>query len=111
VPRARERRTVMKPKPLVPLVGRSHQLDAALDAIAAAQDGRGRLLLIHGEAGIGKTRLCDELRSRIDRRTTQLITGRAGPGDAGMSHSALADSLRAARRSETPFWAAAGGRA
>jgi DNA-binding CsgD family transcriptional regulator len=101
----------MKPKPLVPLVGRSHQLDAALDAIAAAHDGRGRLLLVHGEPGIGKTRLCHELRSRIDRRTTQLITGRAGPGDAGMSYSALADSLRAARRSEAPFWAAAGGRA
>jgi DNA-binding CsgD family transcriptional regulator len=101
----------MRPKPLVPLIGRADQLEAALDAITAAQDGRGRLLLVHGEAGIGKTRLCDELRSRIDRRTTHVITGRAGPGDDGTSYSALADSLRAARRSGAPVWAAAGGRA
>jgi DNA-binding CsgD family transcriptional regulator len=109
--RARARRTVMKPKPLVPLVGRSDQLDAALDAIVAAHDGRGRLVLMHGEAGIGKTRLCHEIRSRLDHLTTQIITGRSGPGDSGMSYSALADSLRAARWSGAPFWAAAGGRA
>ena len=30
----------MKPKPLVPLVGRSHQLDAALDAIASEFQAR-----------------------------------------------------------------------
>jgi DNA-binding CsgD family transcriptional regulator len=101
----------MKPKTLLPLVGRSQQLDAALDSISAARDGRGRVVLVHGEAGIGKTRLCHELRSRLDRRTTQPITGRAGPGDAGMSYSVLADSLRAARRSGAPFWAAAGRRA
>src|SRR4029450_5682064 len=72
-------RPVMRIKPLLPLVGRSQQLDAALDAITAARDGRGRVVLVHGEAGIGKTRLCHELRSRLDRSTTQLITGRAGP--------------------------------
>jgi DNA-binding CsgD family transcriptional regulator len=105
------RDTAMKPKRLLPLVGRSDQLAAALDAISTAHDGRGRVVLIHGEAGIGKTRLCHELRSRLDRRTTRLITGRAGPGDAGMSYSVLADSLRAARRSGDAFWAAAGGRA
>ncbi len=101
----------MRIKALLPLVGRSQQLDAALDAITAARDGRGRVVLVHGEAGIGKTRLCHELRSRLDRSTTQLITGRAGPGDAGISYSVLADSLRAARRWGAPFWAAAGGRA
>ncbi len=101
----------MKPKTLLPLVGRAQQLDAALDAISAARDGRGRVVLVHGEAGIGKTRLCHEVRLRLDRRAIELITGRAGPGDAGMSYSALADSLRAARRSGAAFWAAAGSRA
>jgi DNA-binding CsgD family transcriptional regulator len=101
----------MRPKTLLPLVGRSQQLGAALDAISTANDGRGRVVLVHGEAGIGKTRLCHELRSHLDRRTSQVITGRAGPGDAGTSYSVVADSLRAARRSGGAFWAAAGGRA
>jgi DNA-binding CsgD family transcriptional regulator len=105
------RGAAMKPKTLLPLVGRSQQLDAALAAISAAGDGRGRVVLVRGEAGIGKTRLCHELRSRLDGRGIQLITGRAGPGDAGMAYAALADSLRAARRSGAAFWAAAGGRA
>jgi len=100
----------MKPKTLPPLVGRVQQLDAVLDAITAARDGRGRVVLIHGEAGIGKTRLCHEVRVRLGRYAMQLITGRAGPGDAGMSYSALADSLRATRRSGAAFWASAGGR-
>ncbi|HKA82335.1 MAG TPA: AAA family ATPase [Acidimicrobiales bacterium] len=100
----------MKPKTLPPLVGRAQQLDAVLDAITAARDGRGRVVLIHGEAGIGKTRLCHEVRVRLGRYAMQLITGRAGPGDAGMSYSALADSLRATRRSGAAFWASAGGR-
>jgi DNA-binding CsgD family transcriptional regulator len=100
----------MTQRRLMPLVGRTQQLDAALDTIVAAHDGRGRLLLVRGEAGIGKTRLCHEVRSRLDRRTTQLITGRTTPGDDGVWYSALADSLRGARRSTPPLWAAAGGR-
>jgi DNA-binding CsgD family transcriptional regulator len=104
------RRAVMTPRRVAPLVGRTQQLDAALGVIAAAHDGRGRLVIVRGEAGIGKTRLCHELRSRLERRRTQLIAGRATPGDDGVWYSALADSLRAARRSTPPLWAAAGGR-
>jgi DNA-binding CsgD family transcriptional regulator len=89
------------------LIGRADQVGAGLDALASARNGSGKLLFVHGEAGIGKTRLCEELRAAQERRPTQFVTGRADPGDAETTFSALADSLRAARRSEPRLWAAA----
>jgi DNA-binding CsgD family transcriptional regulator len=88
------------------LVGRVTELNAARQALASARSGQGKLVFVHGEAGIGKTRLCQELRSTEDPRRTQVLAGRADPGDAATMFSALADSLRAARRSEPDLWAA-----
>ncbi|HEX2895414.1 MAG TPA: adenylate/guanylate cyclase domain-containing protein [Marmoricola sp.] len=48
----------------LPLVGRTRELALATDALADARAGRGRLLDIVGEAGIGKSRLVAELLSR-----------------------------------------------
>ena len=101
----------MRPKPLTPLVGRAAELRVALEAAASAHDGRGQLLLMQGEAGIGKTRLCHEIRSHQDRNGTQVLTGRAVPGDRDLQYSAVADSLRGARRFEPRLWAAASRRA
>ena len=47
------------------LVGRGQQLDAAAAMVAGALDGAGGFLLITGEAGIGKTRLADEVVLRL----------------------------------------------
>ncbi|MGH9227892.1 MAG: helix-turn-helix transcriptional regulator [Acidimicrobiales bacterium] len=88
------------------LVGRVTELDAVRGALASARAGAGKLVFVHGEAGIGKTRLCQELRGAQDPRRTQLLAGRADPGDAATMFSALADALRAARRSEPDLWAA-----
>ena len=48
-------------------------LDAALEAAIA---GRSRLVLIGGEAGIGKTRLADALASRASARGARVLWGR-----------------------------------
>jgi DNA-binding CsgD family transcriptional regulator len=48
-----------------PFVGRDHELTTILDAVARAGHGESSLLLIGGEAGIGKTRLIEETGRRL----------------------------------------------
>src|SRR5215211_1930738 len=56
------------PSSLCPvLVQRDDQLAALEDALMAANRGDGRLAVLSGEAGIGKTRLADEL-ARLARQ-------------------------------------------
>jgi DNA-binding CsgD family transcriptional regulator len=54
---------VRSPSPTAPppLVGRDRELALLHDRLSAAQGGRGSLVLIAGEAGIGKTALADRL--------------------------------------------------
>ncbi len=57
---------IRRPRPVIPLVGRQPELTALLRHLTTtAQSGQGRLVAIQGEAGIGKSRLVEELLWRI----------------------------------------------
>ena len=58
-----------------PLFGRASQLRALAAAWAAARAGQGRVVLITGEAGIGKTRLVAELARRADNAGAGIAMG------------------------------------
>jgi predicted ATPase len=61
------------PIPPPPLVGRDRELALLHDRLTAARGGRGSLVLIDGEAGIGKTALADRLaRQATDAQVTVL---------------------------------------
>jgi tetratricopeptide (TPR) repeat protein len=62
------------------LLGRAAELAAVDAALATAAEGRGRLLLFVGEAGIGKTRLADEASSRARARGLRVAWGRTWEG-------------------------------
>ncbi len=49
---------------MLPLIGRAEELEQMLAAWEAAAHGHGRVLVLRGEAGIGKTRLAGELLMR-----------------------------------------------
>ena len=50
---------------LTPLIGREHELAMLLERWSWAKDGDGQVVLIAGEAGIGKSRLLHALREKL----------------------------------------------
>jgi DNA-binding CsgD family transcriptional regulator len=63
-------------------VGRSEEMDVAAALLSDVCDGKGGLLIVEGEPGIGKSRLVSELsRSAADRGMTVLV-GRCQDGQA-----------------------------
>lgn len=54
-----------RPAQLTPLVGRDDDLAWLMDSWRCAGEGRGRVALLAGEAGIGKSRLVEALRAHI----------------------------------------------
>lgn len=58
------------------LVGRTEQLAEMRQGWRQAQAGRMSVILVSGEAGIGKTRLCAELATRIGRQGAAVLYGR-----------------------------------
>ena len=59
-----------------PLVGRERELAALRDALASAMAGRGSLVLIGGEAGIGKTALAEWLLPEAQDQGALVLVGR-----------------------------------
>jgi len=58
------------------LVGRERERTALRDSLAATLDGHGRLVLISGEAGIGKTALAATLCADAERQGALALVGR-----------------------------------
>jgi hypothetical protein len=59
-----------------PFVGRDHELDELRAALEDAAQGRGSLVLVTGEAGVGKTRLMEELAGLAAGRGWTMLFGR-----------------------------------
>ena len=60
-----------------PLVGRAREQAALEECLAAALAGRGGLVLVGGEAGIGKTALAEVLLAEARVRGALVLTGHA----------------------------------
>jgi len=75
-----ERNRVPSPRPIaareIPLIDRVEEMDALKEAVYRAVHGEGGLVFIHGEAGIGKTRLVRELGAYARSRGVQVLHGR-----------------------------------
>jgi DNA-binding SARP family transcriptional activator/tetratricopeptide (TPR) repeat protein len=58
------------------LVGREREIECLTGALGEALSGRGRLVLVSGEQGLGKTRVALELARHAERRGAQVLWGR-----------------------------------
>ena len=57
-------------------VGRRREMGELEAALDDAMAGQGRLVMLVGQPGIGKTRTAQELASRAERRGAQVLWGR-----------------------------------
>jgi tetratricopeptide (TPR) repeat protein len=75
-----ERDRIPSPRPIAakeaPLVDRVEEMNVLKEAVYRAVHGEGGLVFIHGEAGIGKTRLLRELGAYARSRGVQVLYGR-----------------------------------
>jgi DNA-binding SARP family transcriptional activator len=84
------------PGPEAPLVGRESEVAWVADVLADAWRGRGRVLLITGEAGIGKTRLVRELTAEALRRDGRGLAGSCHATEQMLPFRPWVDALRPA---------------
>ena len=78
---------------LTPLVGRDREIQTLVDAFEKSKLGDGQVVLLVGDAGIGKSRLLMEFRRRIDDEATW-CEGRALSFGRAMAFHPLIDMLR-----------------
>jgi DNA-binding SARP family transcriptional activator/tetratricopeptide (TPR) repeat protein len=65
-----------------PLVGRETELEQLRTLLEASVEGRGHLVVITGEAGIGKTRLLSALATEAVKRQCRVLIGRCHESDS-----------------------------
>ena len=78
-------------------VGREAELDQLLSLLDEAQAGRGRIALLVGEPGIGKSRLADEVMNTARARGAVVLIGRCWEAGGAPAYWPWVQSLRALR--------------
>jgi predicted ATPase len=76
-------------------VGRGAELDALIAALDSAVAGAPAVMLVGGEAGVGKTRLVEESAERARENGARVLTGSCIElGGEGVPLSPLVDAMR-----------------
>jgi len=95
---------------VVPFVGRAREIASLRESWESAVEGRGKLVLVGGEAGIGKSRLAATFALDVEREGGRVLFGSTASPESA-PYQAFADALRfalplvAALRIE-PVWLA-----
>ena len=79
------------------LVGRQHEWLMLRDGWLRAQQGEARCVLIWGEAGIGKTRLAEELLDWVQRQRRNWASSRSYAVEGTLTYAPVAEWLHAPR--------------
>jgi predicted ATPase len=80
---------------LLPFVGRTSEMDALHAAWTRAAHGTGTFVLVAGEAGVGKTRLADELSREVQSEGGRAFVGTTAAPES-MPYQSIVEALRSA---------------
>jgi DNA-binding SARP family transcriptional activator len=78
-----------------PMIGRGPEFTRLVTALDEAVGGRGQLLVVLGEAGIGKSRLVSQLGVEAVKREALRLMGRAYPTEQVLAYGPWIEALRA----------------
>jgi predicted ATPase len=81
----------------LPLIAREREWAAAQGALDAAVAGRGRTLVVMGEAGVGKSRLLQEIAREAVRGGCLVLLGHASPAQRALPFEPWIDAFRTSR--------------
>jgi class 3 adenylate cyclase len=76
---AQNRFQVVARQGLTPLVGREHEYGLLQDRWQRVKDGAGQIVLLSGEPGIGKSRLVEALKERVEHEGSRCLELRCSP--------------------------------
>jgi class 3 adenylate cyclase/DNA-binding CsgD family transcriptional regulator len=90
------------PAPARPLVGRQRELGQVQEALTGAGAGRGQLVFVVGQMGIGKTRLVEEALSLARDQDFVVLVGRTPAAGSGLAYAPILSAFGAPLRSLDP---------
>jgi DNA-binding SARP family transcriptional activator len=98
-------------RPTPPLVGRDADLEVLHRALAVASSGQGRIVVVSGEAGVGKSRLVEALLEDAKRQGAHIMVGRSHDMTRALTFGPWVEALRSAlplvrREAVNPSYAA-----
>jgi predicted ATPase len=85
------------------LIEREDDLERLIACVEEAAAGRGGVIVLVGDAGIGKSRLCREVSTVAAARGFATLSGRAVDGSIVVPYRALAEAFLGAFRSAPPL--------
>lgn len=79
---------------MLPLVGREREFEASRRVFRSLEDGgKGRLVVVRGEAGIGKTRLLQELKKVSAIEGLTYLESRCYPAESDIAYGPILDGI------------------
>ena len=91
---AGRRTSTVRPLLDVPFVGRGADFSRLMTLYEQATSGQAQVVLLEGEAGIGKTRLAAEFLAWVRAQGADVLEGRAFPTSLCLSYQPLLEALR-----------------
>ena len=83
----------VRARPAGVMVGRERELASMLGGLEDAASGRGGLILISGEPGVGKTRMADEVAAAADAKRMAILLGHCSEHDEAVAYLPFVEIL------------------